>query len=100
MISIDEVRSYPEQWDNTSHYRLDGKTEYREKIEFGNRHAVFEIDSSWGEFHVDQYNATDFPYGSINHASKWVEEKTGIPKDIVTVLGIIAAVYVGYKTLK
>lgn len=37
-----------ERWIYTSYLRSDGKEEFREKKEFGNRHAVFEKGSEWG----------------------------------------------------
>lgn len=104
MISIDEVRSHPERWMDTSYFRSDGKIEYREKKEYGNRHAVFDSNALLGSTHIDQYNATDFPKGTTQHASKYVEEKTGIPQDLVTGAIVVAvaglSLYAGYKTAK
>ena len=40
MISRDEVTSNSEQWSDTSYLRSDGKEEYRERKQFGNRHAI------------------------------------------------------------
>lgn len=100
MISVDEVRSHPEQWVDTSYLRSDGKTEYREKKEYGNRHAVFDIGAFWGSIHIDQHNATDIPVGTTKHLSNYVEEKTGIPQGLVT-LGVIAVgLFAGYKAIK
>ena len=100
MVSIDEVRSHPEQWVDTSYLRLDGKLEYRERKEFGNRHVVFENDMYCGDEHIDKFNATDFPLGTINHATNYVEEKTGIPKDLVALGCIALGLFVGCKTGK
>ena len=100
MVTIDEVRSYPEQWVDTSYLRTDGKTDYRERKEFGNRHVVFENGAYYGTVHVDKYNATDVPFGTINHAAYYVEEKTGIPKDAILVASIVLGLVTTYKTLK
>jgi len=100
MISIDEVRSHPEQWADTSYLRFDGKTEYREEKKFGNRHVVFDNGGFWGNIHYDQHNATDIPVGTTKHFSNYVEEKTGIPQGLVT-LGVIAVgLFAGYKAIK
>ena len=100
MISIDEVRSNPDQWTDTSYLRFDGKTEYRENKKYGNRHAVFDNGQFWGTVHTDQHNATDVPFGTVRHFSKYVEEKTSVPQILTE--GIIAgfALYAGYKTTK
>ena len=90
-----EVNRY--RWHNTSFLRADGKTEYREKSGYGNRHAVFENGSSVGDMHVDRFNATDFPMGTIRHASNYVEEKTGIPEPLVTGATIFASAYIVSK---
>ncbi|MCV0392761.1 MAG: hypothetical protein K5790_05635 [Nitrosopumilus sp.] len=100
MISIDEVRSHPEQWINTTALRSDDKIEYREKKEFGNRHVVFENGAFWGDIHYDQFNATDFPVGTVKHFSNYVEEKTGIPQGLVTLATIGVSLYAGYKAIK
>lgn len=100
-ISIYEILSQPDRWENTSNYRLDGKIEYREKKEYGNRHAVFDsIYSEWGEVHIDEFNATNFPIGTVRHVSKYVEEKTGIPEWLISIATGALAIYVGYKALK
>jgi hypothetical protein len=100
MISIDEVRSNPEQWTNTSYLHSDGKIEYREKKEFGNRHVIFDNGAYWGNVHYDKYNATDFPKGTTQHLSNYVEEKTGIPQMLVTIAIIGFSLYAGYKVVK
>ena len=104
MISRDEVTSNSEQWADTSYLRSDGKEEYRERKQFGNRHAIFEPNALWGDIHYDQYNATDFPKETTQHFSNYVEEKTGIPQNVVTgaIVGIVAglSLYAGYKTAK
>jgi len=89
-----------EHWFHTSYLRGDGKEEFREKVQFGNRHAVFVRGEELGEVHDDEHNATDVPVGTIMHAAKYTEEKTGIPKGFAA-LGIVLSLgYVGYKTLK
>lgn len=90
----------PERWINTSYLRTDGREEFREKSKFGNRHAVFEIGSEWGEVHRDEHNATDFPVGTVNHAAKYAEEKTGIPQGLVALGIVLGAGYAAYKILK
>lgn len=100
-ISLNEILSQPDRWINTSYLRSDGKIEYREKKEYGNRHVVFDsIYSKWGEVHTDKFNATDFPIGTVRHASNYVEEKTGIPELITSIAAAVLVFYVGYKTLK
>ena len=100
MITRQEVKEHPERWMKTSWLRLDGKEEYRERKEFGNRHVIFERGTLFGEIHYDKYNATDFPVGTVQHTSNYTEEKTGIPAGLVT-LGIIAvSAFLGYKAIK
>lgn len=89
-----------ERWTETSYLRNDDKEEFREKVKYGNRHAVFVKGALLGEVHYDEYNATDVPVGTINHASKYVEEKTNIPKGLVALGIVVGLVYVGYKTVK
>lgn len=88
-----------DRWQNTSILRSDGKEEFRELPEFGNRHAVFERNSDIGYIHIDEHNALDIPFGTIKHATKYVEEKTGIPQWLTTLaivgIGIFALVKVG-----
>jgi len=94
------VKAYPERWINTSWSRTDGKMEYRERKEFGNRHVIFEKWALFGVVHHDKYNATNFPVGTVQHISNYTEEKTGIPAGLVT-LGIIAvSAFLGYKAIK
>lgn len=100
MISLDEVRSHPKQWVNTSYVRSDDKIEYREKKEYGDRHAVFDKGAFWGNIHYDQDNATDVPVGTVKHFSKYVEEKTGIPKGLVALATVGLSLYAGYKVVK
>ena len=100
IIFREYVEGYPERWMNTSGVRSDSKEEYRERKEFGNRHAIFEKGSLFGEVHHDKYNATDFPVGTVQHVSNYTEEKTGIPAGLVT-LGIVAvSAFLGYKAIK
>ncbi len=88
------------QWKDTSYFRTDGKEEFRELEQYGNRHAIFEKDSQIGYVHIDKFNATDFSSGTINHASNYVEEETGIPKGLVTLGGIALGLFAGYKAVK
>jgi len=93
-----------ERWADTSYLRTDDKEEFRERAKFGNRHAVFEKGSEVGYIHYDKYNATDIPVGTINHAAKYTEEKTGIPQGLVAlvivIVGIIGILTVGRSLLK
>lgn len=100
MTLIHRSETKSNRWINTTYLRTDGKEEFRERKEFGNRHAVFMKGSEWGELHHDEYNATDFPIGTVNHTAKYVEEKTGIPQELATAGIIIGAGYIGYKILK
>ena len=88
------------RWIDTSYLRTDDKEEFRERKEFGSRHVVFDKNSSLGMIHYDEFNATDFPVGTINHFSNYVEEKTGIPKILTTVLTMGIVFYAGYKLLR
>lgn len=85
------------RWYDTSILRSDGNVEYREKKEFGNRHAVFEGGSLVGDVHVDKFNATDVPIGTIRHVSNYIEEKTGIPEPLTTLAIILGGGYLVYK---
>jgi len=78
MIHRSEVMT--ERWTETSIIRSDGLEEFREKPEYGNRHAIFEPGADWGEIHFDEHNALDFPNGTIDHLAKYTEEKTDIPE--------------------
>lgn len=100
MTKIHRSQITNEKWYDTSFLRMDEKQEFREKKQYGNRHVVFNPGAVWGTIHYDKYNATDFPVGTIQHTSKYTEEKTGIPEGLVT-LGIVAvSLFVGYKALK
>lgn len=88
-----------ERWTDTSRLRTDGKEEFREKAKYGNRHAVFVKGALLGEVHYDQYNVTDIPVGTINHASTYVEEKTGIPKGLVALGIVLVGAFVTIKAL-
>jgi len=104
IIFRESVEGHPERWMNTSGIRSDNKEEYRERKEFGNRHVIFENGTLYGTIHHDKYNATNFPVGTVQHISKYTEEKTGIPQDWVTgaIVGVVAglSLYAGYKTAK
>jgi hypothetical protein len=60
---------------------------------------VFAKGALLGEIHYDEHNATDFPVGTINHASKYVEEKTGIPKGLVVLGIVLVGAFVTVKAL-
>ena len=82
------------RWLNTSILRPDGLEEYRERPRYGNRHAIFEQGQDLGDMHYDKHNALDFPHGTLNHISHYVEEKTGVPEKIVKgglIVGTIAS---------
>ena len=104
MISIRGVRAHPERWIDTTYLRSDGRIEYRERREFGNRHAVFEQGGEAGAVHHDRYNATDFPSGTVRHLSNYIEEKTGIPQDLTNILiagaFVLGAAYAGHRIAK
>jgi len=87
-------------WIDTSFIRLDEKEEFRERPQFGNRHAIFSKNSNWGSVHVDNHNAIDFPTGTLDHLSTYTEEKTGIPEQIAKAGIIIAAVIIGAAAIK
>lgn len=90
----------PSRWQNTSIFRLDGKEEYRELPQHGNRHAVFSPGEEWGQVHTDKHNATDFPRGTLDHLALYTNEKTGIPEGIAKVALAAAGLYASYKILK
>jgi len=92
IIHISEILSEPNRWIWTG----DG---YRELEKFGNLHTKF-IDSELLEAHTDQYNATSFPIGTINHLAKWVNEKTGIDEGLLRLVGGGSLVYAGYRFFK
>lgn len=89
-----------ERWTDTSYLRTDGKEEFREKKQFGNRHAVFDKGSQWGEVHYDKYNAIDVPSGTVNHFAKYTEEKIGIPQELVVLLIIVVGLAVVVQILR
>ena len=99
-ITIDEIYANRDRWADTSFARADGKTEYREKVEFGNRHAVFEPGATIGVVHIDSHNATDVPVGTIKHLTNYVEEKTGIPQSGLNLLIALGAIYGAYRLAK
>jgi len=97
MLHRSEITS--DRWIDTSFIRTDGKEEFREKPEYGNQHAVFESDTEWGEVHVDEYNAADFPFGTIDHLSKYTEERTGVPETIARGVIVLGGLILGAKLL-
>ena len=94
-IHISEILNESEKWIMTKNWL--GKTEYRELEKFGDRHAVFENDSEYGTIHYDQYNATTFPVGTVNHLAKWGNEETGLPEGLLRLLGWAGLLYAGKK---
>jgi len=36
-------------------------------------------NADYGLVHPDQYNATSFPTGTVNHVAKWTNENTSPP---------------------
>ena len=87
----------PTRWTNTTIFRLDGKEEFRELPQYGNRHAVFPRNQEWGEVHYDEHNATDFPVGTTRHLGKYTSVKTGLPENLATVGVALAGLYGLYK---
>lgn len=94
-IHISKILSESERWVVTRNWF--GKTEYRELEKFGDRHALFENGSEWGIVHYDQYNATSFPEGTVNHLAKWGNEETGIDEGLLRVVGWVGLLYAGKK---
>ena len=89
MIHKSEIQSESYRWIQT----LDG---YREIKKYGNRHAKF-LDNEWLDVHWDEYNATSFPKGTIDHLAHWTNEKTGINENLLRLIGWGALVYAGIK---
>jgi len=85
------------RWSETSIVRFDDKREFREKPEFGNAHVVFNHGSEWGNEHVDEYNALDFPNGTIDHLAKYTEEKTSIPQTVAKIGIIVGGIMIAKK---
>jgi|APSaa5957512535_1039671.scaffolds.fasta_scaffold476233_1 hypothetical protein len=94
-IHISEILNELEKWVLTRNWF--GKTEYRELEKFGDRHAVFENGSEWGTIHYDQYNATSFPVGTVNHLAKWGNEETGLDEGLLRLAGWAGLLYLGKK---
>jgi len=94
-IHISEILNEPEKWILTRDWF--GKTEYREYEIFGDRDAVFENSSEWGTVHFDQYNATSFPIGTVNHLAKWGNEETGLDEGLLILAGWAGLLYLGKK---
>lgn len=103
-MTMADIMAERQRWYDTSFLRADGRVEYREKKEFGSRHAVFDSGSCVGDMHVDRFNATDVPVGTVRHAGNYVEEKTGIPEPLASIgmvlAGIAGIAYIGYRALK
>ena len=88
------------RWAETSYLRFDGKREFRERPQFGNVHVIFLKDSEWGNEHVDDFNALDFPNGTLDHFAKYTEEKTTIPHNIAKLGVVFVAIVVGAKLIQ
>ena len=97
-IHINGIHS--KQWINTSVIRTDGKFEFREKPMHGNRHAIFELDSDWGDVNYDEFGAVDFPIGAADHLAEYFEEKTSIPKNIAKIGIVLGGLFAGVSILK
>jgi len=99
-MRISRFEMTPDQWANTTGFPPDGKEHFRELKQYGNRHAVFERGGTFGMVHCDQYNALDFPVGTLNHLAKYTNEKTGISENAARI-GIAAlAIYGAYRLFK
>lgn len=98
IISRDEISREIDHW--IYYENLEGKKVFRELEDYGNRHVVFEKGSQFGTVHNDQYNATTFPVGTVNHIARWANEKSGVDEVIARLaiwgLGLFAA----YKIAK
>ena len=96
-ISRAEILNEIDHW--FYYENLEGKEVFREIEKYGNRHTVFEKNENFGIVHHDQYNATTFPTGTINHLAKWSNEKTGIDEGLARLalwgIGLYAAYKVG-----
>jgi hypothetical protein len=69
-----------ERWVNSAGLPPDGREHFRELKQYGNRHVVFERNTEWGQIHIDEHNATDFPVGTVNNLAKYTNEKTAPQK--------------------
>lgn len=90
----------PQRWLNTTGFPPDGREHFRELRAYGNRHAIFAPGSEWGIVHSDEHNATDFPFGTFNHLTHYVSERTGIPVGLVKLGMLGASLYFGSRFLK
>jgi len=79
---------------------IEGKEVFRELEKYGNRHAVFEKNADYGLVHPDQYNATSFPTGTVNHVAKWTNENTGIDEGLARLALWGIGLYAAYKAGK
>lgn len=100
MVFIHRSEIVPERWFNSTGLPPDGKEHFRERKEYGNRHAIFERGAQWGTVHVDDHNATDFPVGTVNHLAKYTSERTGMPEAVAKAGIALGAIYLGYRGLK
>lgn len=90
----------PERWVNSTGLPPDGREHFRELKQYGNRHVVFERNAEWGQIHIDEYNATDFPVRTVNHLAKYTNEKTGVPENLAKAAIVFGALYLGYRGLR
>lgn len=89
-----------ERWVNSTGLPPDGREHFRGLKQYGNRHSVFERNTEWGQIHIDEHNATDFPVGTVNHLAKYTNEKTGAPKNLAKAAIVLGALYLGYRGLR
>lgn len=97
-ISRSEIMNEIDHW--FRYENLEGKEVFRELEKFGNRHTVFEKNVDYGLVHLDQYNATSFPTGTVNHVAKWTNENTGIDEGLARLALWGIGLYAAYKTGK
>ncbi|MGI0016260.1 MAG: hypothetical protein ACREBU_22800 [Nitrososphaera sp.] len=100
MALIHRAEVLTNRWINTSGLPPDGKEHYRELRQYGNRHAILEPGAECGTVHFDQYNATDFPSGTLNHLAKFANEKTGIPEGAAKLGLTLLALYGIYRLMR
>ena len=101
-ITRSEINRHPDRW--VRYTNGENKEVFREKKEFGNRHAIFDLSAETGIVHVDLYNALDFPIGTVNHIAKWTNEKFGINENVARIglyaIGLYGAYKLGKSVLK
>jgi len=100
MTNIHRSEINSEVWIDTSLFAADGREHFREKKQFGNRHAVFDKGSDRGTVHYDQYNATDFPTGTVNHLANFMSQRTGANEDLGRIAIWLAGGYLAYRAIR